>query len=187
MLRHYVYWLEEHHAARSAGEVQILRRCREKRERRAPAASSGARPGRGRAAPGPVSAPLGRIVRRPDRCDPQLCAVSGCCPASSVDPCSRVGSLLWRADRSRTGAPNDRRGIRQVEVFGIIGRRRTIENRPSANAVWPVISKRLDIDRDEPEPPFESRLRCPIRSDYEHLAQGPDRTSRRWGLEDRPQ
>ena len=59
--------------------------------------------------------------------------------------------------------------------------------RPSANAAWPIMSKRLDIDRDEPEPPFDNRLRCPIHSDYEHFAQGPDRTSRRWGLEDCPQ
>ena len=51
----------------------------------------------------------------------------------------------------------------------IIERRRKIQdtNHPK-NAAWPITGKPLNINQDEPEPPLNDRLRCPIHSDDGH-------------------
>ena len=43
----------------------------------------------------------------------------------------------------------------------IIERRRKIKNLTIKNAAWPITTKRLNINQDEPEPPLRNRPRCP--------------------------
>ena len=42
-----------------------------------------------------------------------------------------------------------------------IERRRKIKNLTIKNAAWPITTKRLNINQDEPEPPLGNRPRCP--------------------------
>ena len=50
----------------------------------------------------------------------------------------------------------------------IIERKRKIKNLTIQKAAWLITSNPLNINQDEPKPPLDNRLHCPIYSDDGH-------------------